>query len=352
MSRARPVPRPVVAALTAYAEESHGGLNLANNASLFGPNPALSRALAIAQSRVGSFWDYPSLTSEPLRQAAARAYGVPADGVVTGNGSNEMIDIVIRAFADPGERVVFPTPTFSMIPIFARSAGADAVAVPLGPGWELNPDALLHRQGKVTIVCSPNNPTGNAFPRAAIERIVERAPGLVVVDEAYVEFGGDSFVPLLARHPNLVVLRTMSKAHGLAGLRVGFALSDPSVAAELGKVRGPFRLNGFSELVAGLALASSTYLDEVVPQVRTNRGLLAAALAELGCEVFPSDANFLLVRPPVDARRLAKALEAKAVHVRSFEGDLAPYLRITVGPLSLMERFLHVLKDTLAEVRT
>lgn len=343
-------PRPAVLRLSTYEEDIHGGLNLSNNANLFGTNPALGRALALAQSRVGSFWDYPSLSSDPLREAVSRKLGVPAACVVTGNGSNELIDTVIRTYADPGESVVYHVPTFAMIPVFARAAGAEAVGVPLGAGWTLNPDALVHREGKVTFVCTPNNPTGNPFPRADVMRIVERAHGIVVVDEAYGEFAGSTYVPLTQTHDNLVVLRTMSKAHGLAGLRVGYAVAHPDTARHLAKIRGPFRLNAFSELVASLALQDDTYVNDTVRSVKTNRPLLARALAELGFETFPSEANFLFVRPPVDAIALAEALAAKQVYVRAFGGDLAPYLRVTVGPAHAMERFLTVLKETLKEV--
>lgn len=346
-----PPPRPAIMRLSAYEEDVHGGLNLSNNANLFGTNPVLHRALALAQSRIGSFWDYPSLSSAPLREAAARHYGVAPEGVVTGNGSNELIDIVIRTYADPGERVVFPTPTFSMIPVFARAAGTDAVGVPLGQDWHLNPDALLHREGKVTFVCNPNNPTGTAFPRKDLVRLVERAAGMVVVDEAYGEFHGDSLVPLVRDHANLVVLRTLSKAHGLAGLRVGLALAQPEVARQLGKVRGPFRLNAFSELAATLALQDGAFVEETVKAVRTNRGILARALSDLGFDVAPSEANFLLVRPPVDAHALAEALARQQVHVRGFTGDLAAWLRVTIGPAAAMERFLSVLRPILKEVQ-
>lgn len=343
-------PRPAVLRLSAYEEDVHGGLNLSNNANLFGTNPALGRALALAQSRVGTFWDYPSLSSEPLREALAKKLGVPADGVVTGNGSNELIDNVIRTYADPGESVVYHAPTFSMIPVFARAAGVEAVGVPLGASWALNPDALVHRGGKVTFVCTPNNPTGNAFPRADVLRILDRAHGIVVVDEAYGEFVGESYVPLTERRRNLVVLRTMSKAHGLAGLRVGYAVAHPETARHVAKIRGPFRLNAFSELAAALALQDDGFVDETVRGVRTNRPLLAKALAGLGFEVFPSDANFLLVRPPVEAAALAHALARQQVHVRAFAGDLAPYLRVTVGPAHAMERFLGALRATLKEM--
>ena len=344
-------PRPAVLRLSAYEEDVHGGLNLSNNANLFGTNPALGRALALAQSRVGTFWDYPSLSSEPLREAIGRKLGVAPDRVVTGNGSNELIDTVIRTYADPGETVAFHAPIFSMVPVFARAAGVEPVAVPLGAGWTLNPDALLHREGKVTFVCTPNNPTGNAFPRADVLRVVERAHGIVVVDEAYGEFHGESFVRLTDTHRNLVVLRTMSKAHGLAGLRVGYAVAHPDVARQLAKIRGPFRLNAFSELAASLALQDDAFVEETVRGVRTNRPLLAKALGELGFEVFPSEANFLLARPPVDATLLADALARQQVYVRGFTGDLAPYLRITIGPAHAMERFLAALRPTLKELQ-
>lgn len=336
-----------VRSLRAYEEEATGGLNLMANTNLFGPNPALERALA--KARPERFSEYPSLTSQSLREAVARKLGVTPGMVVTGNGSNDLIDVVCRAFVEPGDRVAFHTPTFSMIPTFVRLNHGTPAAVALRPEWELDPHALTAVDGKVTFVVRPNNPTGNAFPRKDVESIVENARGIVVVDEAYVEFlGGESFVrEVKAGHDRLVVLRTLSKAHGLAGLRIGYAVCSEAVAEELGKVRGPFRLDALAETAGALALADDRYLESVVAGVRAERPNLKRMLEERGFHVYRSDANFLLTKPPRDAHQLAQALAQRGVFVRDFQGDLAPYLRMTVGPPAATARLRIALDEVL-----
>ncbi len=343
--------RKSISDLHAYAEEHVGGLNFANNANLFGTNPAIARALQ--EIRAEELWNYPSLTSVDLRAEAGRVLDVDPEGIVTGNGSNELIDVMMRAFCEPGDRVAFHDPTFSMIPIFARVNGAAPIAVPLGDDWSLDADALAAVDAKLTFVVSPNNPTGNAFPREDILKVVENSPGVVVVDEAYGEFGdaSDSFLDAIPDHANLVVLRTLSKAFGLAGFRIGFLASNPALADEVAKVRGPFKLNAVSERAAVHALRDTSFVEATAAAVMRERPYLADALRARGFTVYPSIANFLFVRPPVDAAALTEALGRQGVHVRDFKGPLAEYLRITVGPRPLIDRLVAALDIALPEVR-
>ncbi len=342
--------RPEVQRLHAYEEEAGGGLNLMANTNLFGANPAIEAALV--RMKGGRFSEYPSLTSVVLRNALGKKLDVDPACVVTGNGSNDLIDVLCRTFLSPGDRVAYHWPCFSMIPVFLRLNHGVPASVPLGPDWSLDPDALIAADGKVTFVVRPNNPTGNAFPRRDVERIVEESRGLVVVDEAYVEFlGGESFVTEVREgRDNLVVLRTFSKAHGMAGLRVGYSVSHPSLAEEMTKVRGPFRLDTLAETAATIALADDRYLEGVVEGVRAERPNLKRLLEEKGFTVFRSDANFLLAKPPVDPKRLAAALAGQGVHVRDFAGDLAPYVRITVGPPSATARLRVALDEALPKL--
>lgn len=345
--------RKDVRALRAYEEEAQGGLDMMANTNLFGANPAIERALA--KVRADRFSEYPTLLSASLRDAVARKHGVTPDMVVTGNGSNELIDFLCRALLEPGDRAAFHQPTFSMIPIFVRINHGAGIAVPLDKEWNLDADALIaaSAQAKLTFVVRPNNPTGNAFPRRDVERIVANAKGIVVVDEAYIEFlGGESFVKeVRAGAERLVVLRTLSKAHGLAGLRVGYGVMPAALASEVGKVRGPFRLDAFAESVGAMALADDRYIDEVTVAVRAERPNLARMLQERGFTVYRSDANFVLTKPPVPAHALAKALGAVGVWTRDFSGDLAPYLRITVGPPTATAKLRVALDDVLPKLR-
>lgn len=282
----------------------------------------------------------------------AQKLNVLPDQVVTGNGSNDIVDVLCRTFLQPGDRVAYHPPTFSMIPLFARMNHGVPVAAPLDPkDWSLHADAMIGLDAKITFVVRPNNPTGNAFARRDVERIIEAASGIVVVDEAYVEFlGGESFVKEVREgHDRLIVLRTFSKAHGMAGLRVGYGVANLTLAQEMNKVRGPYRLDGLAETAATLALQDDRFVNEAVTGVRLERPNLKRMLEDRGFHVFRSDANFLFTQPPVDADILALGLSKRGVFVREFVGELAPYLRITVGPPAATAR-LRVALDEVIEV--
>lgn len=313
-------------------------------------NPALERALM--RVRAGDLTEYPSLSSQTLRQALAQKLGVLADQVVTGNGSNDLIDVICRTFLVPGDRVAFHAPTFGMIPLFARMNHAVTMPVPLlREDWSLDPVALGAADAKLTFIVRPNNPTGNAFPRRDVERVLDNAPGIVVIDEAYVEFlGGESFVKEVREgHDRVIVLRTFSKAHGMAGLRVGFAVANLTLAQEMNKVRGPYRLDSIAETAATIATQDDRFLNETVTGVRLEKPNLKRMLEDRGFHVFRSDANFLFTQPSFDAEVLALGLAKRGVFVREFAGDLAPFLRITVGPPSATAR-LKVALDEVIEV--
>ncbi len=342
--------RPAVRELKAYTIHPEEGTNLMNNASLFGPNPVVERVLKRADP--ADLVDYPPIDSLPLREAAAERFDLEPEQVLAANGTNEIIDFLVRTFVPHGGEVAYHPPSFSMIPTFVRTNGAHPRAVPLqDPGWSLDPAGFLEADAELSIVCRPNNPTGNAFPVDDVLEVVEGLDGIVIADEAYVEFADGSLLPHLPDHPNLVVLRTLSKAHGLAGFRVGMALGDADVLREVGKVRAPFRLDTLSELVAVEALRDSTYVDRAVPVVRKQRERVRQALDERGFRTWPSDANFLWVEPPVDAVDLTNALRDRGFLVRDFRGEIRPYLRITLGPPDVMDAFLDAVDDALQEVR-
>ncbi|HUR70111.1 MAG TPA: histidinol-phosphate transaminase [Candidatus Thermoplasmatota archaeon] len=359
--------RPDIRQMRAYEEEQGSGLNLAANTNLFGVNPAIERALA--RARPSDLTEYPSLSSATLRGAIAHKLGVLPEQVVTGNGSNDLIDVLLRTFVTPGDRVAAHAPTFSMIPLFARMNHAVPVPVALGANWSLDADALLAAEAKITFLVRPNNPTGNAFPRRDVERVIEGARGLVVVDEAYIEFlggvdgsshrqgaaggrAGESFVKEVREgRDNVVVLRTFSKAYGMAGLRVGYAVANLTLAHEMNKVRGPYRLDSLAETAATMALQDDKFLHDVVTGVRLERPNLKRVLEDRGFHVFRSDANFLFTQPPYDADILALGLAKRGVYVREFGGDLAPYLRITVGPPAATARLVVALDEVIEVIK-
>lgn len=345
-----PLARAAYAAIPLYASGAaeRCDVDLSDNTNLWGVPPAAARALSELGTRAAR---YPASYSPALAEAIARHVGVEPEMVVTGCGSDDVLDAAMRAVADAGARVAHPDPSFSMIPVFARTNGLSPLPVPLAPTFHLDVEGLLRAGARVTYVCSPNNPTGTLASRAAIERVVAGAPGLVIADEAYAEFAGTSVLDLVATSERLLVTRTFSKAFGLAGLRVGYAIGAPALVAEVARARGPYKVSVAAERAATAALAHDlAWVEERVAEVRENRSRFATALAALpgGFKPLPSSANFVLValESGRSASAVAAALAARGVAVRAFPSLplLGDALRITIGPWWMMERCLGALE--------
>jgi histidinol-phosphate aminotransferase len=328
-------------------------IDLSDNTNLWGVPPRARAALQAAHE--SAITRYPALYAQQLKDALAAYAGVRADEVVTGCGSDDVLDSAIRAFAEPGARVATSAPSFAMIPLFARMNGLEPAVVPLDERWQPDVDALLATGARVIYVCSPNNPTGTLVERARVERLVREAPGLVIVDEAYAEFAGEragayaGWVAEAPRHANLLVVRTLSKAFGLAGLRVGYATGAAAVVAEVEKSRGPYKVSALAERMAVAALTEDrAWVDEHVALALAHRARLAGALAALGLRPLPSAANFVLVPVP-DAERLAAALRERGIAVRPFAAlpRVGDALRISLGPWEQVDECLRALGELL-----
>ncbi|HEY8232982.1 MAG TPA: histidinol-phosphate transaminase [Vicinamibacteria bacterium] len=318
----------------------------------------LERALARPWSR------YPAFDPTELTQALAGFAGWKPDGVLAGNGSNELIEALLMVTVGPRTRVVIPEPTFTLYALLATVLGGELERVPLvapapdaRAGFAYDVDAILTvrraSRAAVTVVCSPNNPTGNSLAVADVERLCRDGDGLVVIDEAYHEFAGTSVVPLLERHPNLIVLRTFSKAMALAGLRVGYLLASPELVSEINKARLPYNLNLFSQLAALEALEEPASLREGVRKLVAERERLLKLLADLlGVRAHPSDANFFLLELlTAQPKAVWDGLARRGVLVR----DVTSYpllercLRVSVGSRDENDAFLHALGAALIE---
>lgn len=333
-------------------------VDLSDNTNRFGVSPAAARALAALDA--DAITRYPSVYAGELKAALAERHGVAPENIVTGCGSDDVIDSAVRAFCEPGDVVAFPDPTFSMVPIFARMNAAMPAAVPLGADFSLDPDALIAAAGTVTYLSRPNNPTGTAFEREAVVALADGAAGVVLVDEAYADFADDDVARLAASSARLVALRTFSKAYGLAGLRVGYAIGPPHLIAEIEKSRGPYKVTTAAEAAASAALREdSDWVRGIVEEIRANRARLTERLVRLGLRSWPSSANFLLVRSPPraeapgepdgDAIAFAAALRQRGIGVRAFPGlpHAGDCVRVTVGPWPLLERFLAAASEIL-----
>lgn len=346
MSGTRVVQRPAYRAIRAYdADAVDGPLQLADNTSPFGPPPGALRAVRAAGEE--ALVRYPTTYSRTLREAIARYIGVAADEIMVGAGSDEVMSCAFRALGEPGARVAHMDPTFVMARVFAETNSLRAVPVPLAPGYDADADALLATSAEITYLCTPNNPTGTPVAAATLDRVVRGAHGVVMVDEAYAEFAGTNIAGTAPGRDGLLVLRTFSKAFGLAGLRVGYAVGARSLIAELEKARGPYAVAATSEQAAlaalegdlGLVLDQARELTEV-------RDWFAGALREAGFAPLPSSANFVLV-PVGDATAAANALRQRGILVRQFANlpGIGSALRISMARRAGMQRVLDAMRE-------
>jgi histidinol-phosphate aminotransferase len=354
--------RSEVRTLPLYAPDVTAcAIDVSDNVNLWGMPPAALRALtttAIAANR------YPSVYAEPLRDAVLRYLGLSNGSgidVVAACGSDDVLDATMRAFGEPGDEIVFAAPTFAMIPVLAQLNGLVPIAVPMTGEYEVDPQQLVDRRAKITYLCTPNNPTSTALSRAAVEYVVHHAAGLVVIDEAYVEFAPESFVALVATSDRLVVTRTFSKAFGLAGLRVGYGIGSAEVLEPIVRARGPYKVNALAEAAAVAALGDGPdgigWVAEHAALVVANRERFTVRHHALRLSPAPAAGNFVFV-PVARAQAVADGMRRRDVLVRALS-DLpqdvpalaaagGQGLRIGIGPWATMERVLEALEETLA----
>jgi histidinol-phosphate aminotransferase len=347
-----PITRASYRAIELYApDRAPCRIDLSDNTNCWGVAPAVEEA--IRDASVPTLTRYPNLYAASLKDALGRYLGVSAERIVTGCGSDDILDSAIRAFAEPGDVIACPDPSFAMIPIFARMNGLSPVTVPLTSSLDVDAEAMLATNARIIYLCSPNNPTGASLSRSSIERIIDGAPGIVIIDEAYAEFAGVDLSPIALENARVLVTRTMSKAFGLAGLRIGYATGAPTLVAEVEKSRGPYKVSALAERAALAALGDGMHwARDRVAEAIVNRERLTAALVARGFAPIRSDANFVLV-PVADANARARHMRTLGVAVRPFEGMAAvtdalratngSALRISVGPWEMIEAALAAL---------
>ena len=289
---------------------------------------------------------YPDPEARALRTRAAEVYGVPADHILAGNGSDELLALLLRATIDPGERVAFPVPTYSLYGTLVAVQGGEAVRVPWPEDFSL-PPALAAARARVTFLCNPNSPSGTLVAVAAVEALARALPGILVVDEAYVDFAREHALGLVGRLANVLVLRTLSKSFSLAGLRVGLAFGHPELLAGLRTVKDSYNLSRLSQAAGEVALGDLPAMQANIARIKATRARLSAGLARLGFRVPPSEANFVFARRPgVDLGPVARALAARDILVRHFAAPGAhDALRITVGTDAEIDALLAALRE-------
>ncbi len=325
-------------------------VDVSDNTNLWGAPPAALAALRDAPDDVVT--RYPALYGVSLKGRLAAYAGARESEIVTGCGSDDVLDSAMRAFGEPGDVVAHPVPSFSMIPVFARMSGLEPVGVPLLPAsrdYDVDADAMLATGAKIIYLCTPNNPTGTVTSPASVRRVVERATGLVIIDEAYAEFAGHTFMSEAVRWGRVLVTRTLSKAFGLAGLRVGYGVGSEAIVREVEKARGPYKLNAPAERAAAAALGEGLpWVKEHAAKACEIRARLTTRLRSMSLRVLPSEGNFVLVETG-RAPTLAAVLRAQGIQVRLFSGlpGIGDALRIGVGPWPVMERVLDALAEAL-----
>ena len=325
-------------------------VKLNTNENPFGPSPKALEAMRAAAA--DSLRLYPDPEATDLRDALATHHGVTPEQVFVGNGSDEVLAHAFVALLKQSKPLLYPDITYSFYPVWAQLFDVTVKTVPLDNDLRVRVDDYRRDAGSI-ILPNANAPTGIALPRAEIERLLDSHASIpVLIDEAYVDFGGESAVPAIADHPNLLIVRTMAKARGLAGLRVGYALGDAGLIEALTRVKDSFNsypIGTVAQAGAAASVRDEAYFRECCARIIAGREAMTQALVERGFVVLPSSANFIFARhPDRDGPELAAELRARAVLVRHFNKPrTAPYLRITVGTEEDTARLIAAVDDIL-----
>ena len=345
--------KPEVRALRAYSLSPHRASVKLNQNENPWDAPLRIKEEVLRRFTARNWSRYPDFVPRSLHERLAQFAEWKPDGILAGNGSNELIQAVLMVTMAPGKRVLISEPTFMLYRQVATVLGGDVESVLLTPDLKYDSEAILNtveaRQPDVTIICSPNNPTGCVIDEAALRSILRASRGLVVVDEAYHEFAEHSLVPLLHEHENLIVLRTFSKAMAFAALRVGYLLAAPALVREIGKALLPYNLNAFSQIAAEVAMENyERELRPLVKQIIAERDRVFAALSGMdGLNPVPSLANFLIVKSATDPKRIFTDLLKHDILIRDVTGYpmLDEYFRFSVGTPDENDRLLKAIRE-------
>jgi len=345
--------KPEVRGLTAYTlKHFDADVKLDQNENPYELPADLKREVADRVLR-RPWGRYPEFVPAAMIRTLSKFTGWPEDGILVGNGSNELIQACLNVTLGPGRRLAVAQPTFTLYKVMATTLQAQVHEMFLDANnFSLDPESFVDasRNSDVVVVCSPNNPTGNLVERETLEAVLKNAKGIVLVDEAYHEFSGQTALPLLAAHRNLVVLRTFSKALAMAGLRFGYMMAHPEIAREVYKSKLPYNVNIFTLAAAEVVIERYAVLTQGIDALARERDRMFAELQRRpSLEAFPSKANFILIRTPRPARELFDALYRQSVLVR----DVSSYplldrcLRISIGTPEENGRFLAALDKVL-----
>lgn len=354
MSRYPVQPRADLQQVAPYrAPQLDAPVRLNTNESPFAPPERFLADLASAVKNL-PLNRYPLRDASPLREGLAERCGWQADGVWVANGSNEILQTVLLTFGGPGRSALVFEPTYAMHAHIAHVTGTTVVSKQIDEPWTLDAQTVAwgvsFEPPTITFICSPNNPTGTAHPLEVVEAALDSGPGLVIVDEAYGEFGGQSATTLLPNHDRLIVTRSFSKSWGLAGVRIGYMLAHPWVIEAIQVARLPYHLSALTQACGEVALQHAPAILASVDEIVIERDRLAKEMERVpGVEVFPSAANFILFRTPLDGANLWHALAEEGVLVRDISSVIPRALRVTVGTSDDNAMFLEGLRGVLSD---
>jgi len=333
--------RPLVRKLHAYVPGEQpkikGLIKLNTNENPYPPSPKVLAAIKAAVD--GRLRLYPNPTSQALREKLAKFHRCSPENVIIGNGSDDLLALAVRTFVEPGATVQYFTPSYSLYPVLADSHGAQKNAVSLARDFSLPSLDLLERAkawdfgAALTFLTTPNAPSGRGYSTAELEALCRRQRGVVVLDEAYVDFAEENALRLALAHPHVLVTRTFSKAYSLCFQRVGYGVGNPTLIGALDKLRDSYNVNGLGQIAALATLDDLGYYRKNFARIKATRARLSRQLAALGFDVLPSQTNFLLARPPrYPAEEWLEKLRARRILVRWFANPaVRDYLRITIG---------------------
>lgn len=330
--------RPNVREMHGYTPGEQPGpgdrvVKLNTNENPFAPSPRVVQAIQNVEPEL--LRRYPSPTAEPFRRAAAKLLGVTPEMILAGNGSDDVLTIATRTFVPPGGTLAYPDPTYSLYPVLAQIEGAECVGVPWERDYALPIEPLVETGANAIYLANPNAPTGTFVSPMKVEELARQFSGLILVDEAYVDFAEDDCVPLVREYQNVVITRTLSKAYALAGLRFGYAVGQEHVIGEMMKVKDSYNTDAISILAATAAIEDQEYARGMWEKVKSERQRLSAELNHMGWPVQPSQANFILVTcPDGKGREAYLGLKQQGILVRYFDKPgLADKIRVTVGTM-------------------
>ncbi|WP_127533619.1 histidinol-phosphate transaminase [Paenibacillus kobensis] len=352
MSYALPYVERIASYPTVTVNPEQPMIKLDQNESPYPPASTVIRALASAAESSARL--YPDASCSALRDALAKKHGVQRDRIIIGNGSSELIAALFHTFVGSERTAALPYPTFAMYETAAAAANASVIRVQTDSGFAIDPDALLAANASVIALVNPNAPTGRLLQPSEIERIVQCAPGLVLIDEAYIHFAGEaaySAIPLTQRYDNVVVLRTFSKAYALSGARIGYAIGSRSIIEAFEKTKPVYNVSGISLSLAYSALQGEEYMQLSAAAICATREKFVSELKRFGFKVIPSETNFVLCSPPVspnvpDAPTLVSKLAEQGFAIRYFDlPRLRDQVRISIGTETQMNALITQLEN-------